>query len=264
MIDMKRYHEITESPGQKATQEQIERLYQRYHFADEYAADRKVLEVACGSGIGLGYLAEHAVAVTGGDIDRKNIENAQKSYAGNKKIETLVLDAHNLAFDDQSFDLVLLFEAIYYLERPEQFISEAHRVLMGNGHLIICTVNRDWKDFHPSKYSTKYHSVPELNNMLAGMFPEVKVYGAFREANQGLKTKSLSVLKRSASKLDLIPGSLKAREFLKRIFIGKLTPIPDEVSEGMAEYVEPVEIKSDEPTEQYKIIYAVATKERNA
>jgi len=45
------YSLITEFPGLQATQEQLERLYQRYHFAKQFAPEKDVLEVACGSGI---------------------------------------------------------------------------------------------------------------------------------------------------------------------------------------------------------------------
>lgn len=254
------YSVITETPGQKATKEQLERLFHRYHFAKRFVNGKIFLEVGCGSGLGLGYLAEHSKRAIGADIDGKNLEIARELCAGNDKIEILALDAHELPFEDNSLDPIFLFEAIYYLERPEQFISEAYRVLEDNGHMILCTVNKDWKDFHPSKYSFRYFSVPELNRILTDAFSDVKFYGAFDVESGGIKARTLSILKRTASKLDLIPGSLKLRAYLKRVFIGKLLPIPNTVYEGMAKYVEPVELENDKSTEQYKIIYAVAIK----
>lgn len=47
---MGEYVTVTELPGYKAHGEQIERLFQRYHFAVEYCKNKEVLEVACGGG----------------------------------------------------------------------------------------------------------------------------------------------------------------------------------------------------------------------
>ena len=58
--------------------------------------------------------------------------------------------------------------------------------------------------------------------------------GAVREIN--------SLIKRSAAKLELIPGSLKARAYLKRIFMGRPVPLPSEITENMASDEPPMEI----------------------
>lgn len=254
------YHLITETPGQKASQEQLVRLYHRYHFAFDYAASKNVLEVACGSGIGLGYLASKANQVIGGDIDEKNMSIAVKLYKEIKNIEILFLDAHNLNFPDGSFDVVLLFEAIYYLKDTERFFKEAFRVLRPHGVLIICTVNKDWVEFHPSPFTYRYYSVPELNTLLKRHFNSLEFYGAFSTASKGVIGKTVSLLKRIATRFNLIPGSLAARAYLKRIFIGPLHPLPPQIKEGMCEYIPPVKIASDKQTVDYKIIYAVAKK----
>jgi len=252
------YYEITEIPGLKATKEQIERLYHRYHFARKFAIGKDVLEVACGAGLGLGYIAKVAKSIIGGDIDETNV-NIAKNYYGDK-IKIDIMDAQALPFENERFDLVLLYEAIYYLKEPHRFIQEAKRVLRNEGTLIICTVNKDWEDFHPSPYTYKYFSVPELYEALRNEFGEVKLYGAFKVENVGIKNKIISFIKRFAVKFHLIPGSLKARAYLKRIFIGKLIPLPNEIYEGIADYTEPVLIPVDKLNKEFKIIYAVARK----
>lgn len=66
------YGDVTETPDTKASSEQLTRLYTRYRFASEFCKDKDVLEVACGAGLGLGYLARFAKRVVGGDYDEKN------------------------------------------------------------------------------------------------------------------------------------------------------------------------------------------------
>ena len=119
------YATVTEIPGAQASAEQLARMAHRYAFAVALCAGKDVLEVACGAGLGLGALAKVAGKVVGGDIDESLVALARAHYAGRPKIEIHRLDAHQLPFPDQSFDVVLLFEAIYYLASPEKFLAEA-------------------------------------------------------------------------------------------------------------------------------------------
>ena len=48
------YLDVTELSGDEVSEEQVVRLCQRYYWAKEYCVDKVVLEVACGSGQGLG------------------------------------------------------------------------------------------------------------------------------------------------------------------------------------------------------------------
>jgi len=253
------YNLITESPGLKATKEQLARLFHRYRFASDFAVGKELLEVACGSGIGLGFLAKSAKRVEGGDIDQKNVALASTLYKSDG-IKVQEMDAHALPFAEESFDIVLLFEAIYYLEHPDVFVKEAYRILRKQGILIICTVNKDWEDFHPSSYTYQYFSVPQLGELLKTSFSDVQCYGAFSTQTNGMLGKIVSLIKKTAVRFHLIPGSLAARAYLKRLFIGPLKPLPQRIDEGMATYEPPLPIPIDKSTNEYKIVYAVATK----
>jgi hypothetical protein len=121
-------------------------------------------------------------------------------------------------------------------------------------------VNKDWEDFHPSPFTYKYFSAPELYELMRRSFKEVKLYAGFPVDTKGIKSQIVSLIKRSAVKFNLIPGSLKTRAYLKRIFLGKLVPLPHEVTEGMAQYEAPKAIPPDEVTKGFKILYAVGKK----
>jgi len=54
------YTTVTEMPGLKASREQLAMLYTRYAFAAKFCDGKDVLEVGCGAGQGLGYLATKA------------------------------------------------------------------------------------------------------------------------------------------------------------------------------------------------------------
>ncbi len=68
----------------------------------------------------------------------------------------------------------------------------------------------------------------------------------------------ISVLKRVAIALHLIPKTMRSKEFLKRVFFGQLVQLPEEIEDGVADYAPPVLLSSDSATSQYKVLYAVA------
>ena len=249
------YTTVTETPGVGATQEQLSMLYTRYKYASIHCKEKDVLEVACGSGQGLGYLAKGARWIVGGDYTGALIQKAQGYYNG--RVPLLRLDAHVLPFKESCFDLVFFYEAIYYLAQPESFLKECRRVLRGKGVLLVCTVNKEWSDFNPSPLSKRYVSAKELDELLTKHGFNAEIFGAFPVPRDTLKDYTVSFLKRTAVASHLIPKTMKGKGFLKRIFFGRLVPLPPEIVDGMAAYVPPEPISCDLPVSDYKVIYAV-------
>lgn len=249
---------ITETPGIDASHEQWSMLYTRYYIAAERADGKDVLEVACGAGIGLSYIAKHAKSVVAGDIDEANLQIATTNHADNAKVRVQYLDAHDLTFPDNSFDLVLLYETIYYLDDPSRFVTEAKRVLRPGGTLIVVSVNCNWSGFNPSPFSARYLTAPDLFSLISTAGFSVELFGAFPDVIEGTKQRVVSLVRQVAVKLHLIPKSMKGKELLKRLFMGKLKPLPDKLKEGAAP-VEPLSaISSGDPRPEYKAIYAFA------
>ena len=153
---------VTEQPWQGATRMQMSMLRTRYGWAAEQAAGKDVLEVACGAGLGLGWLAKRARRVEAGDIDQENCRIARETYRGQANIRVERMDALDLPFADGAFDVVLSFEALYYLPDVLRFLAEARRVLRPGGRLLIATVNSEWGGFHASPFHTRYWAAAEL------------------------------------------------------------------------------------------------------
>lgn len=251
------YGAVTEVPGLGATREQLSMLLTRYHFASQFCEGKEVLEVACGSGHGLGYLARVARRVVGGDIDQENLRFAEQHYHGRPRIELRRLDAHDLPFPDRSFDVCILFEAIYYLQKPKRFLEECRRVLRSGGVLLLCTANREWADFNPSPLSVRYYSSAELGRLLSEAGFEGEILGAFPAASEGVRGRVLSAIKRSAMTLRLVPSTMKGKRLLKRLFFGKLSPLPPEVEPSTGEYEPPVPLANGAEAGRYKVLYAI-------
>jgi ubiquinone/menaquinone biosynthesis C-methylase UbiE len=250
------YSTVTEVPGDKASREQLVRVFHRYRFAVDFCENKDVLEVACGAGQGLGYLARKARRVVGGDCTENLVASAKQYYKD--RVELYLLDAHQLPFRDRCFDVVILFEAIYYLAQPEKFLRETHRVLRKDGILLIATVNKDWPEFNPSPFSTRYLSVPELQQLLVSNGYSARFYGGFPAIPSTTKEKITTVIRRIAVKSHLIPKTMRGKELLKKVFYGKLVALKAEIEEDMCEYVPPEPVSSDTINSEYKVIYSVA------
>jgi ubiquinone/menaquinone biosynthesis C-methylase UbiE len=250
------YSTVTEVPGDKATEEQLARMFHRYRFASEFCKDKDVLEVACGAGQGLGYLGKKARWIVGGDCTERLVRSASHYYRN--RVQVHLLDAQHLPFKDNSFDVVILYEAIYYLTHPEQFLLEARRVLRKGGVLLIATVNKDWQEFNPSPFSIRYFSVPDLSRVLHEIGFKTEFYGAFSVVPKTLKERVISQLRKVGVRLQLFPKTMKGKELLKKIFYGKLVPLKAEIEEGICEYVPPEFVSGNTINSEYKVIYSVA------
>jgi SAM-dependent methyltransferase len=250
------YSGVTEVAGTRVTREALSMLYTRYAFGASLAEGHDVLEVACGGGLGLGYLAKHAHRVVGGDYTAPLLARAEHHYQG--EIPLLRLDAHTLPFRSASFGAVLLYEAIYYLREPDRFVAEAGRVLRSPGCLVISTVNSEWSDFNPSPLSTRYFSGRELASLLNERGFRTEIFGAFPVIRTSTRERAVSAMRRAAVRLRLIPPTMKGKEQLKRLFLGRLVEFPPEVTEAMAPYCPPARLSANgDPIRDFKVLFAV-------
>lgn len=251
------FTEVTETPESPVSREQIQRVYSRYEFARRYCEGRKALELACGCGIGLGHLAVDSAFVVGGDLCEGLLQHARNHYGD--RLGLVRLNAQQLPFADGSFDVIVLFEAIYYLPSPEQFVEECHRVLSPGGKLIICSANKDLQDFNPSPYSNRYFNMPEMESLLRPRGFLCEWYADSSVKSSGARQKVLSFVKRLAVILNCIPKTMKSKVLLKRIVFGPLAPMPKEVcaDHSCSLFPEPVLCEEKAP---YKVLYVVASK----
>ncbi len=247
---------ITELPGNRAHAEQLAMIHTRYKWAGDKAAGRDVLEAACGPGRGLGYLAARARSVVGGDITPALVEAANGHYRGAPK--ALVMDAQQMTFVDASFDMVLLFEALYYMPKPEAFLAEARRVLRPGGILLISCPNPEWADFNPSPFSVRYFTADELRAMLDGAGFQVVVRAGFSAASSGALVRTSSALRRVAVSLGVVPKSMSGKALLKRIFYGSLFELGPEIDATVA--AGGLFSVGPGPVTDYKMLYADATR----
>lgn len=250
------YVSVTELAGDEVTQEQVDRLCNRYYWAGCYCVGKDVVEVACGTGQGLGYLANVAKSLKAGDYSEDILKIARSHYG--QRIELKQFDAQDMPYDDDSFDVIILFEAIYYIPSADKFLSECKRVLRHGGKILIATANKDLYDFNPSPHSYQYYGIKELGELFRKQGFSAQCFGCFPVEQASLRQKALRPVKMIAAKLGLIPKTMKGKKLLKRLMFGKLVYMPAEITEDMTPFTEPDPLPMDKPDTRHKVIYCAA------
>lgn len=100
-------------------------------------ANGDVLDVAIGTGLNIP-LYDPDAKVTGVDLSPAMLDIArQRAVECGRKVDLREGDAHNLAFDDTSFDTVVCTFSLCNIPDLHQAISEMQRVLRPGGRLVL-------------------------------------------------------------------------------------------------------------------------------
>lgn len=244
---------ITDVAGEPAARTQIERLIARYHWAAGYITRGVVVEVACGTGQGLGLLSSKGNRVVGFDLSLQNLGQVRETY--DRSLPLVCGNAQTLPFGDASIDVVLLLETIYFLKDPLAFIREAARVLKPGGKCLISSINKDCPDFnpnHPLYYA--HYGAPELSSMLRANGFGTQCFGIIPMDKPTFRGRVFRPMKQIAIRFNLIPDSMQARLFLKRVVFGRLTRMPRDIRGNGHPITRPLPIPGDEPDTTHQVI----------
>lgn len=218
----------TELPGVCLTEEQGRMANVRYAFAVEHAAGKRVLEIGCGPGLGLAALSRCAARVVGGDIVPDSLALARRRYGGG--VGLAAMDGGCLPFRPGSFDVILLFEVIYYFASPDPVLQECRRVLGPAGHVLLCMPNPDHPTFNPSPCGKTYLSAAQLRALLERHRFAPSLWGGFPLTGNAAVQKSVARLRRIVARgLDGVPGGPALKRFAHRTLLGKNVPLPGEL-----------------------------------
>lgn len=100
--------------------------------------DKKILDIGSGHGNTALNLARMGARVTSIDIAPKLIEGCKhRAILHNLEIDFRVMDACELNFDEETFDIILGFRTIHHLPNLKQFYFAAHRCLKKGGYLLV-------------------------------------------------------------------------------------------------------------------------------
>jgi SAM-dependent methyltransferase len=149
----------------------------RYGFAAEWVKNKRVLDIASGEGYGCdGLRRAGARAIIGVEINQEACARATRKYG----IDVRVGNAEAIPIDTGSIDVVVSFETIEHVARPESFLQEVKRVLAHDGVFIVSTPDKDLYS-PPGKGPNLYHCSEmtrgEFQLLLESTFDTVTFFG---------------------------------------------------------------------------------------
>lgn len=100
-------------------------------------------------GAGPGFITEHLLAAghqtIAIDSSSASVEALQQRFAGHPQFRGAQVSEGRIPLEDATADVVLLIETIEHIEVAESLalLSDVHRVLRPNGHLVMTTPNHE-------------------------------------------------------------------------------------------------------------------------
>ena len=113
--------------------------YERlYGLLRPVVRQKTVLELATGTGLIAKHIVRYADHIEATDASQKMIEQAKQGVKS-AKLYFSVQDMFHLPYADQSFDVVIVVNALHIVPEPEKALSEIRRVLKDDGVLVAPT-----------------------------------------------------------------------------------------------------------------------------
>ena len=118
------------------------------HYIEKYLkAGNKILDLGAGAGEYSLHFAGEGYDITAVELAQVNIESFKKKIEPNMKIDLRQGNALDLSeFEEESFDIVLLFGPLYHLENDidrQTCIKEAMRVCKADGTIFFAFISND-------------------------------------------------------------------------------------------------------------------------
>ena len=152
---------------------------ERYHFACQYVAGKRVLDIASGGGWGTALLVAEgrAAAAVGVEIDGTSVQSARTQHAS-EAIEFVQGTAEQIPLRDCSVDAAVSIETFEHIQDPRRLLVELSRVLIPGGTLVLSTPRNETPErVRPSNpYHVREYSSAEFESMLRSVFPHVELF----------------------------------------------------------------------------------------
>jgi len=105
------------------------------------------LDIGSGDGAISHLVVQYARSLTCLDQSERMVEAARRRLAGHENAKVCQGDMHELPFADESFDDVIIFNALTYSEQPGRVLAEAARVLRPTGRVaVMCLHAHEYRE----------------------------------------------------------------------------------------------------------------------
>ncbi|MED3572902.1 class I SAM-dependent methyltransferase [Cytobacillus praedii] len=102
----------------------------------EFSQGDRVLFVGCGTGADLEYIPHHNIAITAIDFSDDMLRKAKEKFI-ETDIVFLRMDAQELAFPNETYDIVIASLLLSVVPNPQKCMEEMIRVVKQQGKIVI-------------------------------------------------------------------------------------------------------------------------------
>src|SRR5665811_1141026 len=135
----------------------------------------RVLDVATGTGGFVRFLLEglrdHA-EIVGIDTNAERAAAFSAAYGDTPDIRFEQMDAHHLAFPDDSFDTACVSNSLHHFADPDPVLAEMLRVVRRGGHLVVNEMYRDGQSETQATHILLHHWWASVNRIRGEMHRE--------------------------------------------------------------------------------------------
>ena len=183
-------------------------------MVSQLAANKRVLDIACGTGRGAGFLARVATEVTGVDERLEKIATAKRNYRAPN-----VTFRHGSYLDipvaDQSVELLVSFDTLEHIRDPRRFFKELQRVMAPTGVLVVSALDRTEyyrRVEQPNPLHTTELHEADFTRLLGGVFKHCAfakqrlVAGSWMTPKEGSAEHSLWTFRPSGDTVEVESG----------------------------------------------------------
>lgn len=121
-------------------QDYFERRYKQYvNKIKTFKQKGRLLDIGCNIGLFLKVARQEGFEVTGVELNKECAEYGKKNFSLDIRTEYL----HEIAFPEQSFDVITLFDVLEHVPDLHGFILEVAGILKSDGLLVVQMPNLD-------------------------------------------------------------------------------------------------------------------------
>lgn len=153
-------------------------------------AQTKAIELGCGTGSLCQALYQKGIDITGCDVSQVAIDYGREKYP---HLNLSVVNAEQLPWENESFDVVLSFDVLEHLFNPDGHLAQVNRILRPGGYYLFQTPNKwvnsifetmktrslEWRRYHPSLHSAGQLKRRLIRHGFALQFIKMNTMNAF-------------------------------------------------------------------------------------
>ena len=169
-------------PGDPHWRGNIAGHMQRYRFASQFVAGKRVLDAGCGVGYGSRMLLQAGASeVIGVDLSEEALKVARRQFSG-PGVRFVCDDCESLCGIDGGFDVIVALESLEHFQQPDRFLRRATELLQRGGVLVCSTPNSLFTGSAANSppnnpFHVREYALDEFQPLLQEHFLDVRIAG---------------------------------------------------------------------------------------